>query len=129
MKISAYILRDESGLTLDHSGCFWTLVGVATATSPCGRSLSNVTQSRTKTKRPGREKPSQLASGTSIYWHFHIPQNWPEGGVAFCLIYSLQLTLKKKKYWYWIRILKHHLKVHNIMTVIDSELLCFEKHV
>lgn len=47
--------------------------------------------------------------------------------MALCLMYSFQCILFKKKYCYLKRILQHHLKVYNIITFIDSDLLCLKK--
>ena len=94
------------------------LVSNAMVTSSCRSSVSNVIHSQTITKHPVREKSPKLASGTNVIGiltqhRIDLRVEWHSASFT-----PFNLFFKKKKR-YLSRILKHHLKVHNITIFID----------
>lgn len=71
---------------------FQVLVSTAVAISHGGCSPHNVMiQSKIKSREREKLPPPRAGKWHRYYWHFNKPQNWPEGGVAYCLIYSFNL--------------------------------------
>lgn len=93
---------------------FPMLVSTAVAISHGGCSLHNVMiQSKIKSRASIKGKalpPPRAGKWHKYYWHFNKPQNSPEGGVAYCLIYSFNLfSFQKILLLRKIRIFRHQL--------------------
>lgn len=88
----AYVMKVVWPSTPANS--FQMLVSTAVAISHGGCSLRNVMiQSKIKSRASikGKAPPPRAGKWHKYCWHFNKPQNWPEGGVAYCLIYSFNL--------------------------------------